>query len=162
MQPLQTLNHDEALTDEDVVTILCDLPHVQSSMCDCRPTALCSRIKARLEADFTRLHNQLQPGAQLLNQLVQEMRSCETAWDNYALTPVLAVPPENASSLETVGVSEVTEVSETMRPFQPIVSLVGQPTERWGPLFIEDSTPSRTELQAAVVYWLVVYFAVVD
>jgi len=137
VQPLQSSNQVVALSDDVMATILCDLSFVQLNTYDCSRTALCSRIKAQLETDFKLLYDQLHVGSQQLNQLVQEMRLCETAVDNYALTPVLAQHPDNSSlSLET-GV--ISEVSDALRPLQPIVSPLGQPAEECGPFDDSDA-----------------------
>ena len=59
LQLLQSPDHFEALTDKDVATTLCDLPYLKFNTYDCSRTALCSRIKARLEADFKFLQDHL-------------------------------------------------------------------------------------------------------
>ena len=116
VQPLQFSNQFEALTDDDLATILCDFPSVQLSTYDCSRASFCFRVKGQFEADVKLLYDQL-PVGQQLNHLVQEMHLCETAVSNYALTLVLAQPPGNSSlSLETGVVSEVRDNCQRARP----------------------------------------------
>ena len=71
-----------------------------------------------------------------MHQIVSEMRLCESVLANSGLTLVLAQPDNSSPAPETVSASEV---DDTMRPSQRIISDVGQPAEGWGPLFPEDA-----------------------
>ena len=51
-------NHGEALTDDEVATVLSDPPSVHLCTHDCRRSAPCLRIKSRLETDFMLLRAQ--------------------------------------------------------------------------------------------------------
>ena len=127
---LQT-SHFEALTGNEVATILCDLSSAQLCTYDCSRSALSYRFKRRLETDFKLLQKQLREGVQQLHQIVCEMRLCESGMDNSGPTPVSAQPDNSTHDPDSVSASEV---DDAMRPFQPIVSPHGQPEAGWGRL----------------------------
>ena len=103
---LQT-KHIEALSDDEVATILCDLPSVQLCTYDCSRHALARRLRARLESDLYRLQEQLQGGVRQLHQFASGIRLCDSAMESSGLTPVSAKPDNTAHDPETVAASDV-------------------------------------------------------
>ena len=121
----------EALSDDDVATIICDIPNVQLNTYDCSKSALCYRCKTRLEADF----QLLQVRGRHLREAGYSINMVFAGMDSSHPTPALDLPDNSTRDTEISSPSGVVDASHS---FRPIASPVSQPAAGWGPLFNDD------------------------
>ena len=121
----------EALSDEDVATIICDIPNVQLNTYNCSKSALCYRSKTRLEADF----QLLQVRGRHLREAGYSINMVFAGMDSSHSTPAMDQPDNSTRDPE---ISSPSGVVDSSRSFRPIASSVCQPSAGHGPLFTDD------------------------
>ena len=126
----------EALSDDDVATIICDIPNVQLNTYDCSKSALCYRSKTRLEADF----QLLQVRGRHLREAGYSINMVFAGMDSSHPTPALELADNSTFKPE---ISSASDVVDAFRSSRPIASSVSQPAARSGPLFKDDVPQSR-------------------